>query len=325
MGKAKNIELKELVRIIKKSKNVLIATHENPDGDGIGSILALAAGLRQLGKKVNLFIKDPVPKMYQYLPNWKTIKTTLPKNGKWDLSFIVDLGELERVGQAFIDHPGRALTVSLDHHAQGNHNADLNFCLPKQASSGEVIFKVLKALKVKLNNAMATGIYTAMVTDTGSFKYSNTTKESFQIATELMEYKVDTWKVALNCFETSSLERMELLKKVIGSMEIHKNRKVAWIVLKQSDYKKTGATADDAEGFINYPRSIEGVEVAIAFKETGKDQYKISLRSKNYVNVSKVASLFDGGGHIRAAGCKMKGPLPKVQKALMSAIINELK
>ena len=321
MKKAKDISLKSLIQKIKDAKTIMIATHENPDGDGIGSIVALGEGLKQLGKKVTLYSKDPVPKMYHYLPKYKLIKHTLPKKAQYDLTFLVDLGELERVGTEFVNHPGRQLTISLDHHAKGVHNADFNYCLPKLASSGEVIFRVLKALKIKLNKVMATGIYTAIVTDTGSFKYSNTTSETFQDAAELVSHGVNVWDVAMHCFETSSLSRMELLKKVISRMEVHKNKKIAWIVLRQADYKKTGALPEEAEGFINYPRSIEGVEVAIAFKEIGRNQYKISLRSKTYADVAAVAMSFDGGGHIRAAGCKMTGSLQDVQKRLINALV----
>lgn len=323
--KAKKIDLKELLKFIKPAKNILIATHENPDGDGIGSIIALGEGLRQLGKKVTLYIKDPVPEMYHFLPGYKKIKQSLKKNVDFDLSFIVDLGELERVGEEFKNHKGRKPTISLDHHAKGNHNADYNFCLPKQAASGEVIYKILKALKVKLNNTMAMGMYTAIVTDTGSFKYSNTTKETFEIATDLMNYNVDVWKVALHCFETFSPERMELLKRVIARMEVHKSKKIASIAFLKEDFKKTGAKEEDTEGFINYPRSIDTVEVALAFREINKNLYKVSMRSKNYVDVAKIAMKFDGGGHIRASGCKLSGSLESVKKKLIAEINKSLK
>lgn len=325
MAKAKTIDLKTLVSKIKKADSFLIATHENPDGDGIGSILALAEGLRQLGKKTTLYIKDPVPKMYHYLPGYKKIKQTLPKKTQFDLSFLVDLGELERVGPDFIACPGRKETISLDHHAKGEHNADFNFCLPKQASSGEVIYKILEALKVKFTKSMATCIYTAMVTDTGSFKYSNTTQETFAIAAELMKQKIDVWQVAMNCFESSTLGRMDYLKRVLNTLEVHSSKKVAWVVMKQSDLKASGATADEAEGFINYPRSIDGVEVAIAFKEIGEDFYKLSFRSKHYVNVAEIAEMFDGGGHIRASGCKMKGSLEVVKARILKEVVKQLR
>lgn len=321
MPKAKKISLASLVKTIHSSKNILISTHQNPDGDGIGSILALGMGLKQLRKKVTWYMADPVPKMYQFLPGQEKIIGKLTAKDRFDLSFIVDLGEVERVGDEFLNHPYRGKTISLDHHLKGEHNADYNYCLPKQASSGEVIFKILKALKVKLNKAMATNIYTAMVTDTGSFKYSNTTHETFAIATELMKFKVNVWEVALNCFETFSLQRMELLKRVISRMEIHKNKKIAWIELFQKDIKETGAEPDEAEGFINYPRSIEGVEVALFFKEIAENEFKVSLRSKNYVDVAAIATEFDGGGHMRASGCKLQGSLESVRKKIISKII----
>lgn len=325
MPQAKKMSAKTLIKIIKSSKNFLLATHESPDGDGIGSMLALGLGLKQLGKKVTWYMKDPVPKMYHYLPNHKNITHELPQKAKFDVSFIVDLGEIERVGEGFVKHPGRGLTISLDHHVKGEHNADFNFCLPEQAASGEVIFKILKALKVKLSKAMATGIYTAIVTDTGSFKYSNTTEETFAIVAELMKQKINVWEVAQNCFENFSLARMELLKRVISSMTIHQNKKIAWIVLKKRDFAQTGASPDEAEGFINYPRSIEGVEAALSFKEIETQKYKISFRSKNYLDVASLAHEFGGGGHARASGCKMVGSLEEVQQKIIQKISAQLK
>lgn len=321
MKKAKNIDLKQLLVLIKKSKKIILATHMGPDGDGLGSILALGAGLKQLKKKVFLYCEDAVPKMYRFMPGYEQIKQSLDPNEKFDVSFIVDLGEIERVGEKFVNHAHRGVTISLDHHAKGLHNADLNYCLPKQASSGEVIYKILKALKIKLNKAMAINIYTAMVTDTGSFKYSNTTEETFTIAAHLAKLKVDVWQVALNCFETFSVSRMELLKRVMSSMQIHDNKKIAWIVLTLQDLKETGAASDEAEGFINYPRSIETVEVAVSFKEKEDGSYRISLRSKNYVDVASVALAFGGGGHIRASGCKIVGSLEAAKEKIFAKVL----
>lgn len=322
--KAKSISLKQLIPFIKKAKKICIATHQGPDGDGLGSILALGMGLKQLKKEVYLYNVDLVPKMYHFLPGQKQIKNKIPKNKKFDLTFIVDLGEIERVGEEFASHAHRGVTISLDHHAKGVHNADYNYCLPKKSSSGEVIYGILKTLKVKFNNAMATNIYTAIVTDTGSFKYSNTNQETFAVAADLAQYNIDFWNVALHCFETYSLGRMELLKRVIKRMDIHKNKKIASIEIKKSDFKATGASPEDTEGFINYPRSIDTVEVAVAFKQQGPKDYRISLRSKKYVDVAAIALKFEGGGHIRAAGCGIKGDFATVKKKLYQEIIRQL-
>lgn len=325
MVKAKNISLKELLPFLKSAQKILIATHVNPDGDGLGSILALGAGLRQLKKKVVLYNQDHVPKMYQFLPEAHKITNRLSPTAKFDLSLIVDLGEIERVGEEFVNHPHRNTTISIDHHAKGDHNCDYNFCLPKQASSGEVVYKILQALGVKFNKAMATQIYTAMVTDTGSFKYSNTTRETFQIAADLAQYDIPFWTVALHCFETYSVARMNLLKQVMNHMEIHTTGKIAWIVVLQSDLKKAQASMEDMEGFINFPRSVETVEVALAFKEVSRQKFKVSLRSKNYLDVASVAAQFGGGGHIRAAGCTLEGSLTEVQKIILQALCPQLK
>lgn len=324
MATAKKIDLKNLVGRMRKARRILIATHLNPDGDGIGSILALGEALRKLKKKVTLFMADPVPKMYRYLLGHEKIVHALSEKDVFDLSFIVDLGEIDRCGDVFKNHPHRGTTISIDHHLRGVHDCDYNFCLPKEASSGEVVYKVIKALRVKISRAMATAMYTAMVTDTGSFKYSNTRQETFAVAAELMKTKIDVWQVALNCFETFSQARMTLLKRVLATLEIHDSGKIAWIVLTKKDLEETGASPDESEGFINYPRSVETVEVAINFKEIGDNQYKLSLRSKNYVDVARIAEKYSGGGHIRAAGCKMKGELAAIRAQILGDIIPQL-
>lgn len=325
MKKSRKIELKTLVALIHKSCSICIATHENPDGDGIGSILALAKALRRLKKKVVLYTADSVPKMYQFLPGWKSITHQLTPRHKFDLSFIVDLGEIERVGKSFAEHPDRGLTISLDHHLRGHHNCDFNFCLPKQSSSGEVIFKIIKALRLKVDAGMAKCIFTAMVTDTGSFRYSNTNQETFAIASELMQHKIDPWEISRHCFDTFSRARMELLKRLIARMRIHENQKIAWIDIRNSDLEFTGATNDETEGFVNYPRSIEGVEVAMAIKEVHSDEFKVSLRSKLYVDVARIAMKFGGGGHVRAAGCTLHGAYDSVLKRMLDEIGRHLR
>lgn len=324
MAMAKKIDLKQLVKIIRGAKKIMVATHENPDGDGIGSMLALGFGLKQLRKKITFYMKDPVPKIYRFLKGSGQIVNVLPAGEKFDVTFIVDLGEIERVGDEFVKFPGRGVTISLDHHIGGDHNADLNFCLPRQAASGEVIFKILKTLRVKINNLMATGMFTAMVTDTGSFKYSNTTQETFAIAAELMKQRVDVWQVALNCYETFTRARMELFKRVMNTMIVHDSGKIAWITLLKNDFAKTAASSEDAEGFISYPRAVEGVEVAISYKEVDEKIFKVSLRSKLYVDVAAIAESFGGGGHMRASGCKLKGTLEEVQKTVLDKVVSVL-
>lgn len=322
---ARRIDIKRLVKLIRDAQKILVATHLNPDGDGLGSILALGEGLRSLGKKVTLFTSDLVPKMYRFLPGQEKIVHQLSPNECFDLSFIVDLGEIERGGEVFAKHRGRGLTVSIDHHIRGVHDCDLDFNLPKQAASGEVVYKILKALRVKLSRSMATNIYTAIVTDTGSFKYSNTTPETFAIAAKLAKHKLNVWQVALNCFETYSAPRMALLRRVLNTLEIHPSGKIAWIVLYQKDLDETGAAPDESEGFINFPRAIESVEVAIHFKEIAANRFKLSLRSKNTLDVARIAEGFGGGGHIRASGFKMDGTLAEIREKVLAVILPQLK
>jgi len=325
MCQATKISQKKLLSLIGKAKNVLLTTHENPDGDGLGSIIALGLVLRAQGKKVYLFSKDNVPYNYQFLPNQKLVKNTLKTKTKFDLTLLVDVGEMERVGSCVQEYPHKGVTVSIDHHAMSQHNTELVYCLPDESSSGEIVLDLLKKMKIPLTKAMATNLYTAIATDTGAFKYSNTTQKTFENASYLCGFGVDVWDVALNCFETYTPARMNLLKKAIGSIHMHANKKIAWIVLGAKDFKATKTLSEDAEGFINYPRAIDGVEVALFFKEKSSQCYKISMRSKKYVNVAKVAKKFGGGGHVRASGCTLYGTLNNVRDKMLQAIVPLLK
>ncbi|MBU0504466.1 MAG: bifunctional oligoribonuclease/PAP phosphatase NrnA [bacterium] len=325
MRQATKISQNKLLSLMGKAKSVLLTTHENPDGDGLGSIIALGLALRAKGKKIYLFSKDPVPVNYQFLPNQKLIKNTLKTKIKFDLTLLVDVGEMERVGSCVQEYPHKGLTISIDHHAASQHNTQMVYCLPKESSSGEIVLALLKKMKTKMTQTIATNLYTAIATDTGAFKYSNTTQKTFQNAAYLCRFGVDVWDVALNCFETYTPARMNLLKKAIGSINIHANKKVAWIILEAKDFKATKTSSQDAEGFINYPRAIDGVEVALFFKEKSSRCYKISMRSKKYVNVAKIAAKFGGGGHVRASGCTLNGTLSTVRDKILQTIVPLLK
>lgn len=311
--------LQALVRLIRKSKRILLTTHMNPDGDAVGSLIALGLGLKQIKKKRFLYMRDSVPRIYQFLPSQKLIQNKLPEQNH-DLTLLVDVGHSDRVSDEFKKFKGRGFVATIDHHSAGMSDADRQFCFPKSAATGELIYEILRLLRVKITKAIATNLYTAISTDTGSFKYSNTTAQTFQIAAKLVALGVNVWEVAENSYETLSAPRMELMRCALANMTLHENQRISWIVLRQADFIASKALPEDTEGLINIPRSIDTVEVAIFFKEQADGKIKVSFRSRVQVDVAKLALEWKGGGHARAAGCTIEGSMDEVVKQVVSRI-----
>ncbi|EKD51837.1 MAG: hypothetical protein ACD_62C00170G0011 [uncultured bacterium] len=324
-SKTKKISQKKIISSLLGASQILVTTHENIDGDGLGAMIALGQGLVQLGKKTCLYSKDGVPRIYQFLPGQKSVCQKLDLHKKFDLTLVLDVAERKRVSDVFLAHRFLGTVISIDHHVTGSPDTDYIFSRPQQASCGELIYSLLAKLPVQITKEMATNLYTAIATDTGSFKYSNTKPQTLTTAARLLALGVDVWQVSQNCFEMYSLPRMALLKRLMPKIEVHPCGKIAWVVLTQHDFKVTCAKSEDAEGFINYPRFIEGVEVAVLFKQKSSRVYKVSMRSKEFVDVAAIAAKFGGGGHVRASGCTIEGSLTEIKKQILTEILFSLR
>lgn len=301
-----------------------MTTHANPDGDALGSALALAAGLKRLRKKVKVYNEDSVPSFLRFLPRWETVSRELSPAERYDAAFIVDCADLERVGEVFQNHRGISKKIVIDHHARSGRAGDVNLIEVDAASTGVVVHELLKRLQIPISKEIAYAIYCTLVTDTGSFRYSNTTASVFRLAHELVSAGVRPWIVSKNLFDAFPKERLQLLGRVLNSLEITSQGRVASIVLANKMLEETGATHEMAEEFINFPRSIDSVEVAVQFRETTDGKIKVSLRSKDVVDVAALAALFGGGGHKRAAGCTLEGPLEEVRQKIYAAVEESL-
>lgn len=315
---------KDVVRVIRKGKSFLVTTHYNPDGDALGSALALAAGLKKLKKKVKVYNRDPAPASLRFLPSADKVSQQLSPDERFDASFIVDCADRDRVSDAFAPHQGLGTLIVLDHHRLSGRAGDINVIEKEAPSSGTVVLKLLKKLRVPITREIATDVYCTLVTDTGNFRYSNTDASVLALGSELLKKGVKVWPISKNLYESFPVERLTLLGRVLQTLEISPDRQIASITLTQTMLRETGATADLAEEFINYPRSIRGVEVAIQFREAEPGIYKISFRSKDRVDVAALAAQFKGGGHERAAGCTMKGTLEQVKATVLQAVVEAL-
>lgn len=312
-------DLSAICRILREKDRFLVACHENPEGDAIGSELALALALRKMGKTATVLNADPVPGNLLFLPGADTV--VFEEDGsKYDVAVVLDCGSPERTGRVAPELRKCPLLVNIDHHRTNGDRGELSLVDPDAAATGVLIHRVLSAMGYDICLDVATNIYVAVLTDTGSFHYSSSSPEAFEVAGEMVRRGVDPWAVAERVYETQSAHRLRLLGRVLDSLEVSAGGKVASITTMRETLREFAAGKDALEGFINYPRSIVGVEVAVSFREEEGDVFRVSFRSKGRVDVSAVAARFGGGGHRNAAGCTVPGALPDVKRKVLEAL-----
>jgi len=317
--------MNDVISVIKKGKSFLVGSHVGPDGDAMASSLAMGLGLEQLGKKVVYFNEDPVPEILRFLPASKKVITELTQKHSFDAAFVMDCGSFKRLGEKFGKFKGYKTLVNVDHHASNDRYGDINMVKDDAASTGEVVWSILKKAGCTLTPEIATNIYCTLVTDTGSFRYSNTDAHTLKLAAQMVETGANPNFVAQNLFESQPYEAFVLLGRLLDRLKLSKDKKYSWSVIYQKDLKETGASYEDTEEFINYPRAIKTVDVAILFKENPDGQYKVSLRSKTHVDVSNICAQFQGGGHKKAAACILSGSFEDVSRKIFSSVEKALK
>jgi phosphoesterase RecJ-like protein len=304
--------------ILNLSGKILITTHKNPDGDAVGSIIGWYNYLKNLGKNVKVITRDRIPYFYDFLPSVEKVENRESIDEYFDWTIITDVSEIKRTG--FEKIPSNRIIV-IDHHITAKPFADFSIVEPEISSSCELSLEIMKLInKDMITYSVALPIFTGMVTDTGSFGYNNTSPETFRNAAFLVERGVNPYTVTTNLFERNRVSRLKLLDLVLRTLKFELNGKVAYITMYRKFLKEAGAFPEESEGFINYPRSIEGVEVAIFFKEIEENHWKVSLRSKGKIDVASISTAFGGGGHKMAAGFDCVGNLEEIKRELIKAI-----
>jgi bifunctional oligoribonuclease and PAP phosphatase NrnA len=314
-----------LTAFIREHNSFLITTHVFPDGDAVGSALSLARMLRRLGKKALVVIDHPVPKVFRFLDTQKTIKVYDPSWSKrmvaCDAAVVVDVGTLDRLGQVGREIRRASMkTACIDHHRTNSHFADVNVVDTHASSTGEMIHTLACELDIKLTPAIADGLFVAVATDTGWFRFPNTTPHTHRLAAELMEHGAKPDRIYRQVYETVEWPRLTLMKHVLDTLSSASDGQIAYFYATEAMMSEAGATHEDAEGFTDIPRVLRGVKLIIFFREAD-GQIKVSLRSKDGPSVEKLARKYGGGGHAKAAGISMKGPL----KTTMNTILGEAK
>ena len=306
---------KKIWNKIKESDNIVLISHVNPDGDALGSSLSMYNILKNMNKNVSVVNVTDLAPYLDFLPNYDKVKKQLPKN--IDLMISFDCGSFDRLG---IEEKPKFL-INLDHHISNTNYGDINL-IEEAASTSQVVFNILEANNVKIDKDSATCIYTALVTDTGNFQYESVTAEVFRVASELVKCGSSPEFVSKMLYERDRLSRLRFLAKALDTLELSLEGKVGIVEITNELMQKTGAVKDDTDGVVNMVRKLATVEVAIMLREEENGDIKISLRSKNYVDVSKIAVKYGGGGHIRASGATIKD---KTFSEIKSMLLEDIK
>ncbi|MGD1084505.1 MAG: DHH family phosphoesterase [Verrucomicrobiota bacterium] len=310
-------------RILEKigqSQRICVGGHVRPDGDCIGSQLALAIALHRQGRQVVCWNEDPVPPKYAFLDVGHVVRKP-EAGGVFDLVVALDCASFERLGTIGPAVEIRKCLINIDHHQSNTRYGDLNWISDREASTGELIFRLIKVAGWPISARMADCLFTAVSTDTGSFQYSTTKPGTFHTAGELVKLGAHLENISREIYESFTLSRVRLLQHVYNHFHLTYNDRIAYLWLKNRDFARTGADRDDTEGLIDHIRAIEPVVVACVFEEMGPEMTRISLRSKSEaVNVNDIAAQFGGGGHRAAAGARVAGKPLSVQRRVVAAI-----
>lgn len=317
--------LNDIGRIIRDKDKFAIIAHYSPDGDAIGSTLGLFNALIEINKNVDIFIPDNLPQRFNYLPNYNKVKNIKTYSDNYEAIFVLDCGDKDRLGE-FIDILDKtSLIINIDHHISNTLYGDINYVDTNASSVGEIIYNLLKINGFEISQKTASCLYTSIVSDTGGFKYSNTTSMTFSIAGDLINTGIDFPEINRILFDTRTISQVKLLSYVTSTLEMYNNDKIAVIHMTQKMLKESGASEDDAQEMVNIARDIDTVEVGVFIKEVEINKFRVSLRSKNIVDVRLVAERFNGGGHVRAAGCTIEGSLDEVKGYVLEEILRQWK
>lgn len=317
--------IEQLNKIIQEKEHFLLTSHVDPDGDGLGGILSLYYALKQWNKKPVMVLSTTMNDRYQFLPGCENILTEIPKDlpgNKSTVLWTVDAPNIPRLG--FKEEDLSALdpfVINLDHHKSNERFGDMVILDEKSAASCEMIYFLLEGLKVDWNSAMATACYTGIITDTGRFRFSNTRPECFEAAHTLMKAGAKHTEVIRALFESKPYSRLELESQILNTMQ--REGSLAWMECQKAFVDQTGC--EDTEDIVNRLTEVSGIEVAVFFREVEAEFTKISLRATNQVDVNQIASQFGGGGHAKAAGCKLKMSLEDAKETLLAQCKKSLK
>ena len=314
-------ELREIADAIGARRRFVLSSHSRPDGDSIGSQLAMAYALRALGKDVRVVNSDAAPAPLIAFHGVPEIEIAERVDGDFDAAIVLECGDLARTGVTGLD---RFFVINIDHHPGNSRYGRINWFDPTAAACGEMVFDLIRALGVALSVDIATHIYLAILTDTGSFHYSSISPHTFDICRQTLEAGVDPVLVARNVYDANNLGRLKLFGSVLSAMQLDTAGRIAIVYLDHEMAREAGGTYEDTEGLINLPLTVKEIQAVVFFKQVEGEQYRVSMRSKGDTDISAVAKEFGGGGHKNAAGCTVTGGIDALQKLFIEKIENAI-
>lgn len=315
--------LAEIAQRLQACRSVLVTAHIEPDGDAIGSVLAMGLALQQLDVAALMFSADDVPKRYQFLVGADRFYTHSLPTTNFDCVLTLDCADRKRL-QPIWDKIQNKLTINIDHHPTNELFGQLNYVDHTAAATGELVFALLQELGCQIDLEIAKALYVAISTDTGSFKFESTTARTHTIAAELLAAGVNPGVLTPLIFDLRTPAALAILRQALTSLTFSADGKIAWLVLTEADMKEAQAKDEDLGGVVNYAKNIEGVEVGLIFREQADGTTKVGFRSQQ-IDVAKIASSFGGGGHIRASGCSLTEDLQTALQLVLAAVSEEIK
>jgi phosphoesterase RecJ-like protein len=312
-----NPQIQQIVDAIRARQRFVLSSHARPDGDSIGSQLAMAYALKAVGKDVAVVNADAAPPPLMQFPGVPDIIVAPRVEGDFDAAIIMECGDLTRTG---VDGLDRFFVINIDHHPGNTAYGQINWFDPKAAACGEMVFDLVRALGVPLSRDLATHIYLAILTDTGSFHYSSISPRTFEMCREALEAGVDPVLVARHVYDSNNMGRLKLFGAVLSAMQIDSTGRIAIVYLDHEMAREAGGTYEDTEGLINLPLTVKEIQAVVFFKQIEGDEYRVSMRSKGDIDIGAVAKQFGGGGHKNAAGCTVTGAIDALQKLFVEKI-----
>ncbi|KNY24920.1 DHH family phosphoesterase [Pseudobacteroides cellulosolvens] len=310
------MNLVEIISVIKDCNSIAILPHVQADGDAWGSCLALGTALKKLNKSVKIISEEIIPRIYNFLPLEDSLIYDENAHYHFDLVIALDTGDTGRLGNRIKVFGSTENTVNIDHHGTNTGFARYNYLDAEAAATGEIVYELINILNVEIDTNMATCLYVAIATDTGCFKFNNTTSKTHEIVSALVKKGVNVAEVAQRVFDSTTKERVMLMGYAINTLELFEEGRLAFISITNEMIKAASAKEEDCDGIVNIGRNIEGVESSVVIREKSQGEYKVNLRSKSYLDVGQVAFKFGGGGHKMAAGCTIKGDMDSVKKSV---------
>lgn len=308
--------MQSILRVLQEGERFLVCSHSRPDGDAVGSTLAMGMLLEQLGKRVDLVSADRIPAVYRGLPQADRIRSAMRVHGPYDAAILLECDGLSRTRLLGLES---FLIVNIDHHMSGSPWGQVNWIDREASSTGEMVYRLAQAAGASVTPEMATCLYTTVLTDTGGFCYGSTKASTFRLAHELVEAGANPIRVAQDVYFSMPAAKLMLLGAALRNLSLEDH--LAWLWVTHDDMRRAGAAEEDCEGIVNYALSIAGVEAAVFLRELPEGRIRLSLRSKGRLNVAAIAEKLEGGGHENAAGCTLEGPLEQA----IDAILNEMR